>query len=213
MKQLTNDEINLNADKFINILKTNIKREGADIDGLIKYLKDSEFFLAPATTQYYSSFNGGLCLHSLNVYETLVKLTDTFVPGKFNKDTLCIVGLLHAISKADLYEEYVKNEKIYNPRGSKYDSMGNFDWISSKAFKVRDAKERMTLGGKAFNSYYIISGFLPLMEDEVVAILNQYAGSDKTENVEDVFPILSKVNLTVYLHTASLIASYCLEND
>ena len=57
-------------DKFIQIYKENIKREGAD--KLLEYLEKSDFFVAPASTKFHGSYEGGLLKHSLNVYERLV---------------------------------------------------------------------------------------------------------------------------------------------
>lgn len=56
-----------NKDRFLNICKTEIKREG--IEKLIKWLTSSDFFAAPSSTKYHGSYEGGLCEHSLNVYD------------------------------------------------------------------------------------------------------------------------------------------------
>ena len=59
-------------ERFIEIYKKNITRDGAD--KLLEYLESpaSDFFTAPASARYHSSFEGGLCEHSLNVYDCLV---------------------------------------------------------------------------------------------------------------------------------------------
>ena len=127
-------------DCFIDELRK-IKREDCDIDGLIEYLDAHEFFTSPATTQYHSAFKGGLALHSLQVYKNLVDLVNVFatkeVPNPeyvplldrepsveypeveptirvpiYNEDSLLILGLLHDVSKAGLYESYFKNKKV-----------------------------------------------------------------------------------------------------
>ena len=58
-------------DKFIDIYNKYITREGAD--KLLEYLlsKSSDFFIAPASTRFHGSYEGGLVEHSLNVYECL----------------------------------------------------------------------------------------------------------------------------------------------
>lgn len=223
--------------EFIDLLSS-IKREGSDIDGLISYLEEIGFFKAPASAKYHCSFPGGLCLHSINVYKALVNLTDTFAShlefhesedGKmasedlvtnYSKDTLLIVGLLHDVIRANLFEEYSKNEKVYSEYGKKketyIDPVTNkevnkyFDWQTVTSFKVRDAEERMTFGSRGFSSYYIISQFLPLSNEETVTLVNQYSAFDNS-NSEDISSILSKYNLSVYLHAADTIATYCIE--
>ena len=58
-------------EKFIEIYNANITREGAD--KLLEYLLSptSDFFTAPASARFHSSYEGGLVEHSINVYECL----------------------------------------------------------------------------------------------------------------------------------------------
>ena len=58
--------------EFINIFKENIKRDGSD--KLLDYmLNSSDFFVAPASGKRHNSFEGGLCAHSLNVYNRYIR--------------------------------------------------------------------------------------------------------------------------------------------
>lgn len=56
---------------FIAIAKKYIKREG--IDNLLKYIENTDFFEAPASSRYHLAVPGGLCQHSLNVYYRLIR--------------------------------------------------------------------------------------------------------------------------------------------
>ena len=56
-------------DRFIEIYKSKIKRDGAD--KLLEFLISSDFFTAPASAKYHSAYEGGLLDHSLNVYDCL----------------------------------------------------------------------------------------------------------------------------------------------
>ena len=57
--------------EFIEIYNKHIKRDGAD--KLLDYLENrSDFFTAPASSQYHLSRVGGLCEHSINVYNCLL---------------------------------------------------------------------------------------------------------------------------------------------
>ena len=59
-----------NRDKFIEIYKSCITREGAD--KFLQYLcEKTDFFEAPASTRFHGAYEGGLLEHSLNVYECL----------------------------------------------------------------------------------------------------------------------------------------------
>lgn len=47
-----------------------------NIHNLINYMvNESDYFTAPASSQYHSNFKGGLALHSDNVVEMLIKRT------------------------------------------------------------------------------------------------------------------------------------------
>ena len=210
-------EIQENKEVFCNILwdldVANGGREGTDVTGLINYLDDNGFFTAPASTKYHCSFPGGLCLHSLNVYRALVSLCDRFISDdKYSKSSLIIVGLLHDLNKINFYEETVKNEKVYSNYGKKYDELGNFDWVATKSYKVKDAKDRKILGNKGTVSYLIASQFIPLTNEETMALMYQYSAVDR-EPVNDLSEILAKFNLCVLLHSADIIATYCIEKN
>ena len=60
-----------NKERFIEIYKTKIHREGSE--KLLEFLmsKNSDFFEAPASTRFHGSYEGGLLEHSLNVYDCL----------------------------------------------------------------------------------------------------------------------------------------------
>ena len=57
---LTQIEINNNKQTFLDLI-SKIKIEGANIEGLVNFLLTNDFFIAPASTVYHGSFEGGLC--------------------------------------------------------------------------------------------------------------------------------------------------------
>ena len=55
---------------FLQIYRENIHRDGAD--ALLDYLEHkSDFFTAPASARFHGAYAGGLCQHSVNVYQCL----------------------------------------------------------------------------------------------------------------------------------------------
>ena len=58
-------------EEFLKIYQENISRPGSD--KLLNYLlsDQSDFFEAPCSTRFHGSYAGGLCEHSINVYECL----------------------------------------------------------------------------------------------------------------------------------------------
>ena len=77
-----------NKERFIEIFKKNVTREGAD--KLLDYLLSSDFFVAPASARFHSSYEGGLLDHSLNVYDCLVDKVEKFM-SKCGRFTLWLV--------------------------------------------------------------------------------------------------------------------------
>ena len=102
--------------RFLDIYKTNIKREGAD--KLLDYLLSpkSDFFTAPASTRYHGSYEGGLLQHSLNVYDCLRDYMDRpRVKELYNltadDETIALISLLHDLCKVNFYKTDYRNAK------------------------------------------------------------------------------------------------------
>jgi len=210
---LTEQQIELNKNEFLSLINQ-INIPGADIQGLIKFLEESDFFYAPASTNYHSAYTGGLCEHSLNVYRTLTKLVEMFsyqIPN-LDMNSVLVVGLLHDLSKVNFYESYIKNEKIYNEKGLKSDNMGKFDWVAKQAFKVKEAKNRFLCKDHETNSMILISRYIPLSMEETIAILNHHGGLGDTSTNWDLSPITDTNPLLCLLHAADYMSTFILEN-
>lgn len=59
-------------DDFVRLFTEHIKRPGAT--ELLEWLETTDFFVAPASTRFHGNYEGGLCEHSVNVWEELVRL-------------------------------------------------------------------------------------------------------------------------------------------
>ena len=59
--------------RFLKIAREKIHRDG--LEDLLDWLQKADFFTAPASTRYHGSYEGGLCEHSLDVYDYAQKLT------------------------------------------------------------------------------------------------------------------------------------------
>lgn len=199
---LTETQIQDNKEKFISILKT-IEREGADIAGLINKLETSDFFTAPASTQYHCSYRGGLCEHSLNVYNQLCKVVSIMPEdpkNTYSQDTLKIVSLLHDFSKMNFYEIAERNTK---------DENGN--WIKVPYIKVKDSKDRFLYANHEFNSLYMVSSFIPLNIEEEVAISHHHMGMSEDSIKDNISGIVNRYPLALYLHLADMLSCYIIE--
>lgn len=221
-QKLTNEQINSNRELFISLLRS-IDVEGAAIENLITWLSKSDFFIAPASTKFHAAYDGGLCQHSLNVYNNLVKLVNDFAydvsynyvkrvnengeevtdtievhTPKYTENDIKIVALLHDISKANYYEKYNRNVK--NEVTNK--------WEQVTEYRTRDISQRFIYGNHETNSEFMVHAFIPLTVEQSVAILNHHGGVAFDSSQVDVSPIYNKYNLAVLLHLADMLACY-----
>lgn len=90
-------------EEIVGLLRS-CKREG--MTELIEWLlNETDYFEAPASTKYHGNFEGGLAVHCLNVYDSLIAVNDQFAePGTIeDPESLIIVALLHDLCKLDYY--------------------------------------------------------------------------------------------------------------
>ena len=189
-------------EKFIEIYKQNIKREGAD--KLLEYLLSpaSDFFTAPASARYHSSFEGGLCEHSVNVYECLLsylesdRAKNTF-GFDYSRESIAIVALLHDVCKIGVYKKGFRNVK---------DDKGV--WQRVDTFEYDDKLPY----GHGEKSVYIINGYMRLTREEAFAI-RYHMGYSSTEDPRNVSAAFEMFPLAFALSTADSEATYFLESD
>lgn len=173
---------------FIEVFKREINREGAD--KLLSYLESSDFFTAPASTRYHLSVEGGLCLHSINVYETLCKLADTHMPY-ISRESLAIVALLHDVCKIGCYKESTRNVK----KNGKWESVPYYEFDDTLPY------------GHGEKSVYIISSFMKLTRDEAFAIRYHMGFADEHCDRRNVGKVFEQYPLALLLHTADQFAA------
>lgn len=182
--------------EFLSIARDNIKRDG--IEKLIDYLCKTDFFDAPASTKFHSAFAGGLCAHSINVYNRFIQNLKVEYgvswQEKMSLESATIVALFHDICKVDYYKQELRNVKE--------DGV----WVQKPHYIVEDALPY----GHGEKSVYIINGFLRLTRDEAMAI-NWHMGGFDTRvrggfyGLDSVF---EKYPNALLFHVSDLEASY-----
>lgn len=213
---LDNNRVNSNKEEFISLLRK-ITREGANIDKLIEKLESSDFFTAPASTQYHGAYEGGLCDHCLNVYYNMMHLFKYKAPilgiTKDCEESIIILSLLHDISKMNLYVQSTKNVKVYSPQGNKTDSMGTYYWDSKLSYTTRDVSERFVYGSHEATSEYMIRQFIPLTVEESSAILHHMGGMSWDSAKDNIGEVFNRYPLALLLYTADMLSSYIDERE
>lgn len=182
------------SDIFEQIVTANIKREG--IDDLMEFIKNSDFYEAPASTKYHDAEYGGLVNHSIEVYDNLFKLKRRFDLSKYSDETLAIVSLFHDIYKTNFYKESFRNVK---------DSDGN--WTKVSTFMVDD---KFPIGHSE-KSVIMLMKFIKLTDEEIMAIRWHMETSDLTAQSYiggcTLTTAEQQCKLISYLHLADFIAA------
>ncbi len=201
---LFNDNVevkNDNKSRFMEIFQTKIKREGSD--KLLQFLLSphSDFFTAPASSRFHSSYEGGLLDHSLNVYDCLVSYMESERAKNFgfeySEETIAIVALLHDLCKVNVYKKGFRNVK--DERGT---------WQRIDTFEYDDQLPY----GHGEKSVYMISPYMMLKREEAFAI-RYHMGYSSTEDQRNVSAAFEMFPLAFALHVADSEATYYIECD
>lgn len=190
----------MHKERFIELYKKYIHREGAD--RLLEFLlsKSSDFFVAPASTRFHGAYPGGLVEHSLNVYDCLVdylsrKRVQEEYHMHYSDESIAIVALLHDLCKVNCYRESFRNVKDENGK-----------WIQVPSYEYDD---RIPYG-HGEKSVYMISAYMKLSREEAFAIRYHmgFAGNEESRLVGASFEMYP---LSFALSTADMEASYFIE--
>lgn len=213
-KEIKTEQGNNNAMKALEIYEKVfteiIKREGAA--ELFEYLKnETDFFTAPASTNFHSNFKGGLASHSVQVYKNLRRIMNTdWMKEMFgidpSEETMAIVALLHDICKVNNYI-YKENARKYKDDTLKNEKGYPGVWLDLPGYEIN--KEN-NLPGHGELSVFMIEQYMKLTLEESFAIryhMGLYEGESKMREISGCF---ADYPLSFALHMADDMAGkYC----
>lgn len=171
-------------EKFVELYSRYVKRDGAE--ELLKWIENSDFFIAPASTRYHEVYEGGLCEHSVRVFNELARLVKVYPEVKVSAETAIIVSLLHDLCKVGCYKIELRNKKE------------NGVWVQVPFYTF---DEDFSYGGHGSKSVYLIQKYMKLTDEEATAI-NCHMGPASGEN--SIFDAFRKYPLAFLLHTADM---------
>lgn len=188
-------------ERFVSIFNEKITRDGSR--ELLAYLcSDScDFFTAPASTRFHGAELGGLCRHSLNVYDCLCdflkrrRVREDY-GIQYSDESIAIAALLHDMCKTNFYCVESRNVKK------------NGVWVAVPYYTIDD---RLPYG-HGEKSVYIVSGYMKLTRDEAFAI-RYHMGFSGTEDNGTVGKALEMFPLAFALSVADMEASYFMEGS
>ena len=167
-------ELEMQRDRFLKIYDEQIgDREGKE--ALREWLLSDgcDFFTAPASTKYHGNYTGGLCEHSLDVYDMAVGLEGLYrenirkqylvLNRPYDRDqfmeSMAIAALFHDLCKANFYKAKV------NGRNMNY-----------------TVDEQLPFGGHGSKSIYMLSKYLKDIRDDEAIAINCHMGFSRSED-------------------------------
>ena len=154
------------------------------------------------TSRFHCSYVGGLCEHSLNVYDCLLSYlnaprTAALIGTQYSDESIAIVSLLHDLCKIGIYKKGFRNVK--DEKGA---------WQRVDTFEYDD---RLPYG-HGEKSVYIISGYMKLTREEAFAIRYHMGYSSETDDKRNVAASFEMFPLAFALSTADSEATYFVES-
>ena len=180
---------------FIRLYTEHINRPGAD--KLLAWLEETDFFTAPASTRFHGNYEGGLCEHSVNVWEELVRLSKAYPEVRITFETAAIVTLLHDLCKIGCYKTEYRNVKV------------DGRWTQRPVYVFQ---EDFCYGGHGSKSVYLAQKFMNLTDQEAVAINCHMGFADRSPGDYSLGNAYEKYPLAWLLHVADESATYIRES-
>lgn len=182
-------------DEFKRIVRENIKRPG--IEELMGWLEGTDFYTAPASTRFHGAHEGGLVMHSINVYSQLKNLCAWYGCDASN-ESIAIVALFHDLCKVGVYKTEMRWRKNQKDK-----------WEQYPTYKY---EEDFAYGGHGAKSVYLIMAFMTLFPDEASAI-NCHMGQWDATQYSNPSKVYERNLLAWLLHVADEAADFLEDNE
>lgn len=198
-----------NKARYIETCRQYIKREG--VEGILAMLEKGDFYTAPTSTKFHLNEPGGLCLHSLNVFDTAMRLREhvlkpavesgvspfSYVP---EEESVAICALFHDFCKINLYHECERFKKDEHDR-----------WVKYLGYNVEDSFPF----GHGEKSCFLIERFMRLTNEELLAIrwhMGMYDIGEQGSTLRmSFYRAMGMYPLVSLIHSSDMLASNLME--
>lgn len=181
--------------EFEKLVFNNIKRDG--IVDLMDSIGGTDFYTAPASTRYHGCYEGGLAIHSMNVYSQLKKLCKWYGCDA-SQESIAVVSLFHDICKIGCYKTEMRWRKDKNNQWEQYPT-----WKFEEDFAY---------GGHGSKSVYLVQLFINLSPEEASAI-NCHMGQWDSTTYSNPTAVFERNKLAWLLHVADEAADFLMEGE
>ncbi|MFI3205845.1 MAG: hydrolase [Clostridia bacterium] len=183
-------------ERFYEIYHEHIKRDGNE--KFLKWIEKTDFFTAPASSKFHCACEGGLLMHSVNVYEVL---REKYFEETDNEESFAICALFHDLCKVQFYKTSTRNVKN--------DDTGK--WEKVPFYMVDD----MFPYGHGEKSVFLIERFMRLKVDEALAVRWHMGGFDDSAKAGSFSMSVAyeKCSFAVKMHLADMESTYLREKN
>lgn len=197
---MTTEELRTKNEKdIIEMFRVMCDYTSRESDDFLEWLPTTDFFSAPASTRFHSSYSGGLAQHSLNVYARLDQLCSASGYPVLPLDVTLVVGICHDLCKTGFYKASTRLVKE------------NGQWTQQDCWVIDDEFPF----GHGEKSAFLASQHLKLSKEELLAIRwHMGAYSDPADRVKAVWRRdAGRLPLALNTHLADIMSSHIDEND
>lgn len=158
MPKLSDEQVAKNAEIIGKLIKTFPANLRESVEAMFEQIGE-EFFLAPASMRedYHGAFPGGLADHSLRVVLQLRKIAEALAPGKYKREDLDFLGLVHDLGKVGM-----SGKPLYVPNPNEWGRKRGFIYEINKEIPYMPISDR--------TMYLLQYHGIPLTPDEFLAI-------------------------------------------
>lgn len=189
----------MSRELFVTQYNAHIKREGSA--ELLAWLGTTDFFIAPASTRFHGDYEGGLCQHSLNVFQQFCRLCNCYKTSlgieswRDKAESIAICALLHDLCKVGCYKVEMRNKKN--------DETGQWEKVPFYTYQ-----EDNPMGGHGYKSVFLISDYMKLTNEERIAIATHMGAFDRTPGDFALSDAFEEYPFAFLLHVADCAATF-----
>ena len=188
-------DMEMQRDKFLKVFDSEIgDRDGKEAlrDWLLS--DECDFFTAPASSRYHCACEGGLVIHSVSVFNTMME--KHFDEETDSIESFAICALLHDLCKAQFYKVSTRNVK----------NEQTGQWEKVPYYAIDDQFPY----GHGEKSVFLIERKMRLKIEEAMAI-RWHMGEFGDKNSNVISQAYDKYPLAVKLHLADLESTFLRE--
>lgn len=155
---------------------------------LFNYIEDRGFTELPASLNHHLNYQGGLLIHSVNVTDALIDMTEKLGLTWMRPESPIIVGLFHDLCKLEFYKMSPENDRYF----------------------IHNDNPELDFGGHGMLSVVIAQQHIKLTEEEMYCI-RFHMGAYEQKDWSKFDAAIRNYPNVLYTHTADMIASKILE--